>query len=163
MKRNKDLTLNRAILYFLLLGILSSNSYSDDLPTWFYNSIKVSNPNQLAYFVEMSKSCPFTTESLNKIVDGVLIRSRIKPLKEEIFVDGRIYLNVGVSCVRLKSGGNPPFSIRVNFARYQPYPAIIIDKGFGTTGIGPADFIKQAFKESIENAVTAHIKANFNL
>ena len=145
------------------MTLFSTSSYGKDLPAWFYKAIKVDTPNQLAYFVEMSKACPFTNETLQNIVDGVLIRSRIKPLKDDIFVSGRIYLSLEVSCVRLKSGGNPPFSIRVNFARYEPYPAIIIDKDFGTTGIGPADFIKQTFKETVENAVTAHIKANFNL
>jgi hypothetical protein len=144
------------------MTLLSVSSYAGDFPEWFYKSIKVKTPDQLSYFVEMSKTCPFTTESLNKIVDGVLIRSRLKPLEGDIFVDNRIYLNLGVLCVPLKSG-NPVFSIRANFARYQPYPSIIIDKEFGTTGIGPQDFIKQTFKESVENAVTAHIKANFNL
>lgn len=143
--------------------MFATNLHGAEVPPWFYKAIKVDSPNQLAYFVENSTSCPFSKEALHKIVEGVLIRSRIKPLKEDIFVDGRIYLNLGVSCVSLKSGGNPPFTITANFARYLPYPAIIIDRNFGNTGIGAADFILQTFKESVENAVTAHIKANFDL
>ncbi|PTO84334.1 hypothetical protein CWN98_17230 [Vibrio splendidus] len=154
--------MNLKLFPILLVLIFSVNSYAKDLPEWFYQSIKVKDPDQLAYFLETSQACPFTKDSLHKIVDGVLIRSRLKPLKEDIFVHNRIYLNLIVNCVPLKSG-NPVFSIRTNFARFQPFPAIIIDNEFGTTGIGPEDFIKQAFKESVENAVTAHIKANFDL
>lgn len=142
--------------------MLSVNAIAADQPQWFYDAIKVENPNQLAYFVGTNEECPINKETLNDTVDGVLIRSRIKLLKEDIFVPGRIYLSLNVSCLKQKQR-NPIYSIQLHFARYQPYPAILIDKDFGSIGIGPSDFILRSVKETLERAVTEYIKANFNL
>jgi hypothetical protein len=140
----------------------AANINSAEQPQWFYDAIKGNSPNQLAYFIT-TNSCPFTKETLSNVLEGVLIRSRIKPLKHDIFVDGRIYLNAHVTCLSQEAGRNSPFTISVSFARYLPYPPIIIDNDFGTMGIGPSDYILQLFKESVESAVTQHIKANFDL
>ena len=154
--------MRKIVFAIITISMLSVNAIAADRPQWFYDAIKVENPNQLAYFVEMDKNCPFNKETLNDTVDGVLIRSRIKPLKENIFVPGHIYLSLDVSCLKLKQT-NPVFSIQLYFARYKPYPAILIKRGFGSIGIGPSDFILQTFKEKVERAVTEYIKANFNL
>ena len=146
-----------------MMALLSASSHAEVLPEWFYKAIKVETPNQLSYYVTSSVACPFTTEALSEIVDGVLIRSRIKPLKNNFFISKKIYLNLSVECLQLKSVNNLVFNIRANFARYSPKPAIIFDHGFGTIGIGGQEYIKRTFKESVENAVTAHVKANFDL
>lgn len=145
----------------VLLFFTASPAFSE-VPEWLLDAIKVKSPNQLAYFIEMNDSCPFEKEELNKITEGVLIRSRIKPLKEDIFVKGRIYLSLSLSCIRLDNGSQV-FTIGAEFARWLPHPPIVFDSGFGYTGIGPKSFISQNFKGSTERAITAFIKSNFNL
>lgn len=152
----------KKFIIFALLAIATQVCVAKERPGWFKAALKSSTPNQLSYYVEMSKSCPFSLEKAQTIVDGVFIRSRLKPLREDIYVDNRVYLNVIISCVTLKSN-NPVFDIDINFARIRPHPSIIFDQHFGTSGIGDSDFILQAFKERVELAVTEHIKSNFDL
>ncbi|MBA3966056.1 MAG: hypothetical protein H0X47_09820 [Nitrospirales bacterium] len=154
--------MNRAFITFLIAIFAVPYSFAGEPPEWFYKAIKVSNANELAYFIEMNDSCPFTKDEVNKIAEGVLIRSRIKPLKEEIFVSGRIYLRLGISCVKWNDSSQV-FSINSEFGRYIPEPGIIFDYSFGFIGIGSKDYIEQNFKSSTESAVTAFMKANFNL
>jgi hypothetical protein len=152
----------KKILVLVLLAFASQISLAQERPAWFKSAIKSPTPNELSYYLVASKNCPFDLEKAQTVVDGVLIRSRIKPLREDIFVDNRVYLNMTISCLVLKSN-NPVFDVEVNFARISPYPSIIFDQHFGTSGIGDSDYILQAFKESVESAVTEHIKANFDL
>lgn len=152
----------RVFITLLIAIVEVPFSYAEEPPEWFYKAIKVSNANELAYFIEMSDSCPFTKDEVNKIAEGVLIRSRIKPLKEKIFVNGRIYLSLGITCIKLNESSQV-FHIKSEFGRYIPEPAIIFDFPFDFIGIGPKDYIGQNFKNSTERAVTAFMKANFNL
>ena len=152
----------KKIIVLALLAIATQVSIAQERPAWFKSALKSSTPNQLSYFVNVSKACPFSKEKAQTVVDGVLIRSRIKPLREDIFVNNRVYLNMTISCLTLKSD-NPVFDIEVNFARIEPLPSIIFDQHFGTSGIGGPDYILQAFKEGVESAVTEYIKSNFDL
>jgi len=144
------------------LLLFSSVSIADDLPAWLYKAIKVNNPNELAYFINLDEDCPLNNDELTKITEGVFIRSRIKPLKNDIFVKGRIYLSVELQCVKTNNGSQV-FAIATNFARYTPKPPVIFDYPFTFTGIGPKDYIEQNLKNSTERAITAFIKANFDL
>lgn len=146
----------------LLIGLLlSTASVSAEVPDWLDKAIKVSNPNQLAYFVD-ANGCPLKKEELQDIVEGLLIRSRIKPLKEDIFVKDRVYLSLGLTCT--KGNGGHSFAITSQFGRYYPSPAVLLfDYDFGSMGAGSKTFIEQVFKSKVENAVTAFVKSNFNL
>ena len=140
--------------------LLTTSAIGSELPEVFYEAIKAENPNQLAYFVWMDNDCQFKREALNDIVESVLIRSRITPLKGEILT-GRIYLSLEINCVSLKSG-DPLYVINAHFGRWTLRPGIPIDHDFGTTETGPADLIPPSFKSSVEAAVTAYVKANPN-
>jgi len=156
-------TVKKAYLLFIAMMFLSTHAMgAEEPPQWLYDAIKKDNPNQLAYFVGIDRGCPFTKETLNQIVEGVFIRNRIKPLKEDVFVSGRIYLHLYVRCVQLKNN-NPVFSARAYFGRLMPTPAVVFDYDFGNLGIGPTDYIQQKFKRYVEDAITAYVKANFNL
>jgi len=96
-------TMKKACFLFIAMLLLSTNAMGQEPHQWLYDAIKKENPNQLAYFVGIDRGCPFTKETLNQIVEGVFIRSRIKPLKEDVFVSGRIYLHLYVRCVPLKN------------------------------------------------------------
>jgi hypothetical protein len=154
--------MKKIILVLLAVLLVTSPSYANDTPGWLTQAIKVKDPNQLSYFATASKACPLNDADLENIVEGVFVRSRIKPLSGPGFLTAPVYFDLGVSCVTLENA-NPVFNIQVHFSRYRPHPAIKYDFDFGTTGIGGKDFIKQSVKECVENAVTEFIKANFDL
>ncbi len=153
--------MKKVCFLFIAMMFLSTNAMAET-PQWLYDAIKKDNPSQLAYWAKAGSNCPFTDETMSNIVEGVFIRSRIKPLKEDILVSGRIYLDLDIHCVPVPSN-NPVYVISVHFARYEPVPKILLNYGFFYMGIGPADSIKRQTKIIIEEAVTVYIKANFNL
>ena len=152
----------KKFLIIITLALFSFLVNASERPPWFNNAIKSKTPNQLPYYIGVSKDCPIKLTRAESVVEGVLIRSRVKPLKGDIYAAGIVYLNIYVSCVPLESN-NPVFNIEVNFGRINPKPAIIFDQSFGNSGIGDQDFIMQVLKERVESAMTAYIKANFDL
>ncbi len=153
--------MKKYILSVFLLFFYTS-SFASEIPSWLKNTIKSKKPNQLAYFLSVQKACPFSSEKAEGIIEGTLVRSRVKPLKRDIYANGRVYLSLAVSCTALKNR-NPVFVIEAHFARYMPSPPVLYDYGFGTSGIGDKDFILQSLKGAVEDAITAHVKANFDL
>lgn len=132
-----------------------------ELYSWFYPAVKVKEPDELSHFVYANKECPISATDLEELVNGVFIRSRIKPLPKQIY-EGQLYLQVAVQCLKLE-GVNPIFDIGVHFGRYTPDPPILLDRDFGTTGIGGKDYLRSAIKEIVEQAITEYIKANFDI
>ena len=50
------------------------------------------------------------------------------------------------------------------FGRISPLPEFLLfNRSFGAYGIGDKESIEVSFKNSVENAITAFIKANFDL
>jgi len=146
--------MKKACFLFIAMTLLSTHAMGEEPPQWFYDAIKVDNPNQLAYFLSMAKVCPFTKEALEEIVDGVFVRSRIKPLKEGAFWGAPVYLSLSVNCMSRKNS-NPIYVIGMRFGRYKPLPAVLFDKDLGPNfGIGRPETIKQIFKENVERAIT---------
>jgi hypothetical protein len=56
------------------------------------------------------------------------------------------------------------YAVDVSFGRYNPRPAVIYDKPYGSIGYGQSmDFISSEVKENVEAALTDYISVNFNL
>lgn len=168
---NLDRTLNtqriimpyKKLLTIALLFLHASVSLAEEVPSWLYKAIKVSNPNELAYFIDLDKDCFSTEAELSKIVEGVLIRSRLKPIKYRVKTIEQIYLSLNITCVKINSKTSRVYSITTLFGQYTPAPAILYNYPFGSAGSGREDDFKKAFKISVEDAVTAFLKANFDL
>jgi len=150
------------LLVLLLVLLLILQLGHAQIPTWFHGAIKVDNPNQLLYWAGADKVCPVTEGAMQEIIEGVFIRSRVKPVKEAIFDPGSIYLDVSLSCLKREENWYV-YHIGVWFSRYSPTPAVKFDHNFGTTGIGADTNITAAIKETVEAAITEYIKANFDL
>ena len=148
----------RAIKW-LLSSHFSQLGHADD---WFHQAIKVDNPNQLAYWVFVDEECLTTKEGVEEIVEGVFIRSRIKPMKNAIYGNGIIYLDVYIACLKREEDWFV-YEISVYFARRVPVPSILFDRSYGSLGIGGDTNIAAAIKERVEIAITEYIKANFDL
>ncbi len=81
-------------LLIVALALSSSLAQAQD-PLGMYTAITVKNPNQLEYNISVHSDCDATEESIGKIVEGVMIRSRIKPI-QMTYTAGTIHLNVDV-------------------------------------------------------------------
>jgi len=159
----REIIMKQKILALLVLLLFSQLGHAEE-PIWFTEAIKVDNPNELAYWFTLEKECPLSKVEIQEIVEGVFIRSRIKPLKEAISEPGRIYLDLSVQC--FKRMGNEEvlvYKINLFFSRWNPKPAVKFDSSFGGYGIIKKPRLLAVIKESVEEAITVYIKANFDL
>ena len=155
----------KIILVILSVVLVAPSSYASEAPDWLYKAIKVDDPNQLIFDTVVDGDCPTNKESFNKITEGVFIRSRIKPLpaKDYSLPPGNIYLDLLINCKKMENGSYI-FSLRVMFGRISPLPEFLLfNRSFGSYGFADKESIEDAFKDSVENAITAFIKANFDL
>jgi len=152
--------MKKTTFLFVITSLLTASLNAAVIPKWFHDAIRVNQPRQLAYFLALSPPCTIPIESLDKIVVEILTEYKIRPMKEEIFNDGRIYLNLAVNCITFKSNDNA-FVIEANFARYTPSPPIIFDQQFGISGKGNNDNLREAFKTSVKAAISEHVSSNF--
>ena len=120
-----------------------------------------------------SDDCPFTANDAESLIDSVLIRSRIRPTDFQIqqhleHTNGVILqLKTVVQCLD-PDARNHIFAIDVYFAitlvDFTPgdnlFLPILLDKNFGTFGIGGRDYILETIKSAIERAATIYIRAH---
>jgi len=149
----------KIILTCLFFASLSVSS--EEMEDWYKLALKSPNPNELAYFASAGEDCPIKTSAIEDAIEGVFIRSRIKPSKS-YYDNDRIYLNVILNCLKLESR-HPAFTLSINFGKYNPKPSVLFDKDYGYFGVGAEGFIIQGLKRRTEDAITDYLKANFNL
>lgn len=94
----KQVNLFRSVLLLMVLTSLVICQAKAEAPVWLRQAIKSKNPNQLAYRATVDNGCPLDELGAREVIDGIFIRSRIKPLKGDTDVKGSIYLSIGVSC-----------------------------------------------------------------
>jgi len=130
-----------------------------ELEPWYKEVLQAGNPNSLSYFTFADKDCGIDGALLDELLEGVLIRSRVKPIRG---FDDLIYLSVDVSCTSSVNA----FSVSIRFGRYQPKPSILYDVSYGGVGGGTSldpTYMLNGIKVGIEDAITDYISANFNL
>ena len=150
------------ILAFVLIALSTASSASAQHPIWLDEAIRVDDPAELAYWTAVEFYCPLAQEEVESVVEDILIRNRLKPLKGRIFEDDRVYLNVSLRCTEAVVDDNHAFSININFGRYKPWPAILFDVPYASVGFGGKDSIKDNIKVRLEDAVAAFRKANMH-
>ena len=148
------------ILLVALITLLTASSVYAQHPIWLDEAIRVDNPDELAYWSAVEIDCPLTKEEVDSIVEDVLIKSRIRPVRDKILEDGRVYLNLSLRCTKIVADNKHAFSINIHFGRYKPWPAILFDAPYVAVGLGGKDSITQDCKERLEAAVAAFLKAN---
>lgn len=148
------------ILPVVLITLLTASSVYAQHPIWLDEAIRVDNPDELAYWSAVEIDCPVTKDEVDSVVENVLINNRIKPVKDRIFEDGQVYLNVSLRCTKMVADNKHAFSINIHFGRYKPWPAILFDAPYVAVGLGGKDSIRQDCKDRLEAAVAAFIKAN---
>lgn len=183
MKRKGGLSLPTVTLLVALFLGYSKTTYgqTEDPPS----PLKVENPSMLYVDYRQYGKCPFSLESIDVMIDGILTRSRLKrtPFTAERFAKeirreiSGFRLEVKTNC---DDDDDAPhnFNIKVGFGEYatisrpwgnqqiwmyhDPYV-------YGASGTyDPArepniSFLKNAIRESVEDALTDYLKANFDL
>lgn len=149
--------MKRLTALLLLLPVLVS---ADPQP-W----MKKTNPNELYSWVRVGSTCSTTSEKLERIVHGVLVRSRIKPTTDF----GELILLVDVQCGSKAVGIGSTFTVYADFVRKvevgdELYTARMGLLPFnGGFGIENESGIESYVRLIVEDVITDYLKANFDL
>ena len=153
------------VVLAVLLVVVGSSSYAHIEDSVF--DVKTSNPDVVYFYVFADIDCPVSSDEVQEIVEGELIRSRFSP--KQYYEDGqgmRLTLDVVVDCLDIEV--NTVYTADVQFVQY-----LFSDEGdikyeipikeFGRFGIGKKDFILASLENMIEDAIIFYIKANYDL
>lgn len=122
------------------------------------------DPNVLAREVWVGSTCPINKAEANEVVDGVLIRARLKP--DEYYDSSQTMgFFVSVRCMRRQGTDLFIYKVDVNFVQFAPIANRTLQwvNGYGSMGIGLKVDIRGAIRDGTERLVTDYIKVNFNL
>lgn len=146
------------------LAIIACISWS--LPVSGFDNLfpllKQPNPDELAFSILIDGSCPLHRDAVSETVEGVLIRSRIKPLSWTAWVDRKPYLSVRLNCMA-SWDSRLVYNVEVFFGDATGTFPVIYDANFGSLGIGKPEGILNAVKANVERAMVIYVRANFNL
>ena len=156
----------KALLVALSMMLFSGNALAAGQPQWFMDAIKQDNPNELAYLLGIGSDCPITKPEAEKIVEGVILRSRVKAVGGLAFFADDLYLEVEMQCLELTRGDDKASiawanSINVAFGQYKNKPAFLLSQKYGGIAIGGVSSMKASLKNYVEKAMTAYVEANF--
>ena len=88
----------------LLVGLLFMTALvAQGASAGFSYNLKLKNPDVLPRYVLAGADCPFTILEAREVVDGVLIRSRVKPASYAVASLDEYYLGADVTCYKLGS------------------------------------------------------------
>jgi len=143
----------------LLVLMLPMVALSDPQP-W----MKKDNPNELTAVPRLHPNCPITSDELSEFINGILIRSRIKPGSNS----SGLHLYVDVQCTKPFLDDSFVGSIDVEFVSNLVNPsqsfAFRYDyTGYSSFGVGDKETLWDIVRDNIEDALTDYLKVNFDL
>ena len=133
--------------------------------------LKKYDPDVLALFSFLDDDCPGTRQSYEKIIEGELLRARIK---RGSYKNEELYLGVTVECT--VGNGTQGYSVDI----YYGFDYTVVDaasdelgfystrfgSGYGFFGYGSSidteTTISDALRRSVSDALTDFLKANFD-
>ena len=123
----------------------------------------VEERDELGFYASADPECGIEDPALDRLVEGVLIRHRIRPRNDAHSAEG-LNLELHVGCFLPDESGQMTYSIDAAFSLVQPDGAdLLINHGYGAFGTGDAGFVLGAARESVEDALTDFIAANWQL
>ena len=148
---------NRMRVAIIVLGVLLCSAATAEPQPW----MKKENPETLRSVVVVNSECKVSTEDVQKVVDGVLIRSRLKPGDYLNSPDDFGFI-VMLDC---SQGAQFIIDADVRFVRYIPYLGrnLFETHVYGTYGVGRPEGILETVKGHVEELVTDYLQANFEL
>ena len=148
-----------ALCALLLAG---ANLPAQQFPDWLLDNIRedTETPETLPWFMGVGTDCPYSMADLEPVMKGVIVRSRIKAVNA-ILAPTDFSIVAHLNCI-----DSTPFvySLTVQFALRTGYRISYDFGSFGTLKAPPArSEIERVVKEGVERAMTAYLKANFDL
>ena len=123
----------------------------------------VEDRDALGFYASVDPECGIEEAELDRLVEGVLIRHRIRPMGDAHSDEG-LNLEIHLACFAPDEDGQMTYSIDAGFSLVQPDGAdLLINHGYGAFGTGDASFVLGAARESVEDALTDFIAANWHL
>jgi len=146
---------------FTLLFLLSPFSFAEDEISLLHLKPpnKTEDPNTLWVWTSAESDCEITKKQLQKIVEGSLIRSRIKPADE--YTDPS--LSVQLKCMNV-STFNPIFDLTTRFGYFDfaRDSSVFFGRQYNKLGMGQKKMdIETVIKDSVDEAMEDYIRANF--
>lgn len=150
--------INSSICCFLLLGAFSVNASAQ---SW----MKQDNPDSLGLYVRVSDDCPITKEELTKRIEGEFLRARIKPTRSL-----SLNITVEVLCLSIAQGSSNTVrghavNYGIRFGATMEVNHFLYDgPNHGSLLIVPKgsnQYLLDAIRDSVSNALTDYLKANF--
>ena len=146
--------------YLLLILLTLSTAAQAELSDWYQQAIKVPSSNELPLLSNVQDGCKAMNRAeLLSISEGVLVRSRIRPIPTAEYLNNGTKYPVYLS-VKLKCSGDGPYSIDldIDFWKAMPRPYLMFDWEYGATGRQDTAGLKVLVKESVEKAITDYVR-----
>jgi len=142
-----------------LLLLLPALAAADPQP-W----MKKDNPSELTPLLSIGSGCSLTQENISGIVEGVMVRSRIKPMDEV----GTLNLLVTIDCVKFDNLNPDVISVSVDFvglANAGEDQVLIRWGAFGGAmlGLGDNADAERLIREGVEDAIASYLQVNSDL
>lgn len=160
----------KPLLAVLIAAVTLAASGQDKKPSVKY--LEKADPDWLYFEIFFDDDCPGIEEAFENIVEGELLRARIKRQNGWRFND--LFLNVEVSCTPTK-GSAAGYSLDVQFAQYRrildPAPdeydfyMVYHGRKYGAYGAHGTSVLEEQLRsrlrETVSDALTDYLKANF--
>lgn len=127
---------------------------------WFQEALVVAEPNELGYYSHVAESCPATADDVSTIIEGVMIRSRIRPQAESYSDDEQLFIEINVYCSNLPTDDGVIFETDVRFGFLARNTDMVLNWDYGTLDYGSAGDIEAVVRRDVEDAITDYIRAN---
>ena len=164
-----------AILAVLLVTVTGSAVGQE---SWSVTPLKKTNPRSLYYNLTWDSKCPGPKFSYERIIEGVMVRDGINPLKQLERLDD-VFLDVQFSCKTLVAEIMVLWRVDVYFSKYYFIEnstdgrytyAVMFLPNYGAVGVGPLLDMREGYastakvqdqiRQSVSNALTNYLKAN---
>jgi hypothetical protein len=135
------------------------------MPDWYQDALKVPLPNELPVGISVHEECSAASfEEIKSIAEGVLIRSRIKPLSIDAHKSSPkkypLFLAITLDCFIDELF---VFTTDISFGWVEPEPQVLFANNYGSYGVDDAENIKTMIKNDIELALAGYMKINLDL
>ena len=147
----------RKILAITALGtLLFQSAWCAEPQPW----MKSENPHELGYWSRTQ--CPELSEfNINSIIEDVMARWEIKPITSLLSLSSP-FLHVVFMCVEMQPSTLFAYSYEIRFGDFVAGNTILYEGAwYGATGKGGPTYIETSVENSLEDAITDYLKANF--
>lgn len=148
-----------AALATLLLPGMHVTSSAAELE-WYQEALIVNNPNELGYYLHVSDDCPDDLASVESIVEGVMIRSRVAPIAEHYSEDEQLFIEINVYCTAMQESSDVIFETDVRFGFLARNTDMVLNWDYGSLDQGQTSDIKAVLRRDVEDALTDYLRAN---